>query len=46
MTEGPRLRLGPRVLSFLLERYNSWNQNVEEFISGIKVFHSYIEVDQ
>src|SRR5277367_1898000 len=38
MEEGPRLRLGPRVLSYLFDRYNSWNQSVEEFISGIKVF--------
>src|SRR5947207_5768525 len=37
MDEGPRLRLGPKVLSLLMDRYNSWNQSVEEFISGIKV---------
>src|SRR5271169_5437751 len=37
MEEGPRLRLGPRVFSYLMDRYNSWNQSVEEFISGIKV---------
>lgn len=39
MEEGPRLRLGPRVLSYLVDRYNSWNQSVEEFVSGIKVLH-------
>jgi origin recognition complex subunit 3 len=34
---GPRLRLGPRVLTLLIDRYKSWNQSIEEFISGIKV---------
>lgn len=34
---GPRLRLGPRVLTLLIDRYKSWNQSVEESISGIKV---------
>jgi hypothetical protein len=33
-----KLRLGPRVLEFLLKRYQIWNQSIEEFISGIKVF--------
>ena len=38
MDASPRLRLGPRVLSFLVDKYKSWNQSVENFISGIKVF--------
>jgi origin recognition complex subunit 3 len=31
------LRLGPKVLRFLIDRYHSWNQSVEDFISGVKV---------
>jgi len=34
---GPRLRLGPRVLTLLIDRYKLWSQSIEEFISGIKV---------
>lgn len=37
MEDGRRLRLGPRVLHYLIDRYKSWNQSVEDFISGIKV---------
>jgi hypothetical protein len=44
MDDGVVLRLGPAVLSFLIERYHSWNQSVEDFISGIKVFHEVIDI--
>ena len=37
MEEGPRVRLGPRVLHYLIDRYKCWNHSVEDFISGIKV---------
>jgi len=39
MGEDVPLRLGPRVLGFLVNRYKEWNQSVENFISGIKVPH-------
>jgi hypothetical protein len=35
---GPQvLRLGPKLLSHLMEQYKSWNASIETFISGIKV---------
>ena len=46
MEEGPRLRMGPRVLSYLMDRYNSWNHSVEEFISGIKVTSLVLNFDK
>lgn len=37
MKDGLQLRLGPRVLAFLINRYKEWNKSVEDFISGVKV---------